>query len=194
MALYRDHPRGAELRVGAAMIEEIWKDIPGYEGSYQASDQGRIRSLDRYVPCTNKAHTRHTKLLKGQIIKPQKHNAGYASVPLSGKSFLVHILIMRTFVGPCPEGCEVAHNDGTRKNNVLNNLRYDTVKGNAADRVKHGTSHKGSKSSGAVLTDAQVLEIRASYGLYNQYDLADKFGVSQATIWKIIHRLRWSHI
>lgn len=194
MEIYGDYSRGAELRVGAAMTEEIWKDIPGYEGRYQASDLGRIRSLDRRLPCTNKAYTWHTRLVKGTVLKPQKHNAGYASVPIGKKSFLVHILIMCTFVGPCPDGCEVAHNDGNKTNNVLKNLRYDTVKGNAADRIRHGTSGKGVKNVRAALTEDQVLKIRAMAGVYSQYELADMFDVAQSTVWKIIHRLRWSHI
>lgn len=117
------------------MDNEVWKDIPGYEGRYQASTAGRIRSLDRYVRLV--AHGKETKrLAKGQVLRPAPYEkGGHLSVVLGHNAHgsPVHRLIALTFIGPCPAGCEVCHNDGNPKNNAVDNLRYDTRSNNIKD-------------------------------------------------------------
>jgi len=118
---------------------EQWRDIPDHDG-YQASDLGRIRSLDRLVECRNGV----VKPFKGRILAPQNQTSGYFGMVLGrGRPRLVHRLVMLAFVGPCPSGHEVAHNDGNRRNNALSNLRYATPKENAADKNRHGTVRVG---------------------------------------------------
>lgn len=117
------------------MSEEIWKDIPGYEGRYQASTHGRIRSLDRYVRVVSHG-TEAKRLIKGQVLRPAPYEkGGHLSVVLGSKAHgsPVHRLIALTFIGPCPDGCEVCHNDGNPKNNAVENLRYDTRSNNIKD-------------------------------------------------------------
>lgn len=124
------------------MCKEIWKDIPGYEGKYQASTEGRIRSLDREVGgiChfTGKPFRRR---IKGKILRPGKYcKNGHLSVVLGhgtpGKP--VHQLIMRTFVGKPPKGMEVLHNNGNPTDNRLKNLRYGTRSDNILDVYRQG--------------------------------------------------------
>lgn len=137
---------------------EIWKAIPGFEGGYEVSSLGRVRSITRLVLCRGGAR----RSVKGQMLKPQKHSSDYLQVGLCGKTYLVHSLVMLAFVGECPCGKECAHNNGKKVDNRLTNLRYATVAENAADRIRHGTSGKGAGNSRAKLTPQLVERIRKS--------------------------------
>lgn len=129
-----------------ATHEESWRPIPGFEGRYEASDLGRIRSVDRVI--TTKAGVRMPR--RGQVLKPwSSDRLSHQSVTL-GHDYkdhhLVHVLVLTTFVGPRPEGMEGCHNDGNAANNRLENLRWDTASANQRDRVKHGTHHFGNRT------------------------------------------------
>src|SRR5665213_1183304 len=108
-------------------MTELWKDIPGYEGSYQVSDLGRVKSLDRTIESPGSKRG-YPKEVKSQALLPQKHSAGYLHVRLQGKTSLIQELVMRAFVGQRPIGLQICHNDGNRHNNALTNLRFDTPK------------------------------------------------------------------
>ena len=121
------------------MIE--WRAVPGYEGAYEASSDGRIRSLDRIDHAGRR--------LRGVILKQVTRKDGYHGIYLCKegrlKTFTVHKVIAATFIGPRPDGHCVCHNDGSRANNAASNLRYDTQSGNLRDTVLHGTSNRGRK-------------------------------------------------
>lgn len=124
---------------------EIWKDIPGYEGRYQASTEGRIRSVDHRVRLVVHG-TETTRLSPGRILRPGRYEkGGHLSVVLGhgAHGSPVHQLVMLTFVGPPPEGMEVCHNDGNPANNALENLRYDTRSENILDEYRAGRPPKG---------------------------------------------------
>ena len=115
------------------MSEEIWKDIPGFEGLYQASTFGRVRSLDRII--TRGASTRrgpHEARLKGKMLAQSTGVQGYQLVPLghNNQSRRVHQLIAKTFI-PNPDNKPmVNHIDGNVKNNRVDNLEWCTNKEN----------------------------------------------------------------
>lgn len=106
-----------------------------------------------------------------------------------------YIIVLEEFVGPRPKGMVGCHNDGNPSNNHLDNLRWDTQKGNLSDRKLHGTHPIGEKHHGSVLKEHQVLEIRrlSSIGLSNG-EIASMFGMDRTTISKIILRKLWKHI
>lgn len=110
---------------------EVWKDISGYEGLYQISDLGNVRSLDRYVN-----HSRSGKrFCKGHQMATHINNAGYICVNLSKdgkyKSFDVHRLVAMVFLAVANiDGLEVNHIDENKKNNVVTNLEWVTKKQN----------------------------------------------------------------
>lgn len=116
-------------------MAEEWRDIPGYEGLYQASTAGRIRSLDR---------DSEQGFRRGVVLSMRPHpNGGHLQVGLSKQgrntTFKVHRLVLATFVGPCPEGMEGCHNNGDVNDNSLENLRWDTRLANIHDSIRHGT-------------------------------------------------------
>ena len=107
-------------------MEEVWKDIPGFEGYYQASNFGRVRGLDRTVPTKNG----FSKKIKGRIMSQSVAGTGYMQVMITknGKQqpHTVHRLVASAFIEN-PNGYnEVDHIDGTRTNNNVNNLRWVT--------------------------------------------------------------------
>lgn len=126
---------------------ETWKDIPGYEGIYQVSDMGNVKSVPRLVNSKNGSQ----RTAPGYLLKKCVNQFGYPTVTLSKgnhrKTKTVHSLIMLSFVGPLPDGKVICHNDGIPQNSTLKNLRYDTVQSNAIDAVKHGGNHQSKKVS-----------------------------------------------
>lgn len=110
-------------------MEEIWKDIKGYEDLYQASNLGRIKSLARTT------QYRHMKRVeKENIMQPQKGRGKYKLIALSKNGnqhmFQVHRLIWETFNGKIPKGMQVNHIDENPSNNKLDNLELTTPKDN----------------------------------------------------------------
>ena len=109
---------------------ENWKPIKGYEGIYEVSDLGRVRSLDRQV---DNGHG-STRIAKGRIMKPHKHYNGYCSIGLSNDAIVTHVLIHRlvalAFVSGYHEGMEVNHIDENKQNNRADNLEWISRKEN----------------------------------------------------------------
>lgn len=125
---------------------EKWLPIPGYEGMYEASDQGRVRSLDREVECRNGRKIR----CAGRILKSIDRGDGYSVVSLSKGNVVnqrrINVLVLETFVGPAPSGHHACHNNGDSTDNRLVNLRFDTPSENNYDLVRHGTHHNAIKT------------------------------------------------
>ena len=166
-------------------MNEIWKDIPNYEGYYQVSNLGRVKSLDRIITYSNGKEV----YTKGKIIKQSKdsHNRLRLILNKNGKkkNYFVHSLVALAFIGERPKDYVVAHCDGNNKNNDLSNLRYDTVRENSIDVFRHGQRIVTGK-----LSNEEVLEIRKLYktGDYTQVDIAKMYNVRHCTISKIIRR------
>ena len=119
---------------------EIWKDVPGYEGQYQVSDKGRVRSLDRTISQMSRYGTLYLKDIKGVVLRPGRMPAGHMSVSLGrNNSQCVHKLVLLAFVGPAPEGHECLHGNGDPSDNRLENLRWGTRGDNIRDAICHGT-------------------------------------------------------
>ena len=104
-------------------MAEQWRDIPGWEGLYQVSNIGQVRSLDREIRCINGV----LKRLRGKVLTPAAAPSGHMSVVLGrGNTKQVHQLVMSAFVGPKPAGMEVLHKDHNPGNNRRSNLKYGT--------------------------------------------------------------------
>ena len=175
-------------------IVEQWKPIVGYEGLYEVSDQGRVRSLDRWLSCRDGQRQWH----RGRVLKQFSNGNGYQGVSLSNlcngynpKRLYVHSLVLESFVGPRPNGHQAAHNDGDRSNNRLSNLRWATVSDNLADKLDHGTHQFGEQNPVAILSEADVLSIRHRYYRGIGATLAREYGVNPGTIYSIVKKRNW---
>lgn len=177
-------------------MQEIWQPVPGYEGLYEASNLGKVRSLDRTVI----THSGIFRKIKGKILKPITDKIDRRQHVSLCKDFCVsvirvHHVIMLTFVGPKPEGFVTCHYDGNPSNNALSNLRYDTASANMQDAVRHGTANLGERSPSAKLNANQVAEIRKSLANGEKVGkIARDFGMSHQQISRIKSRKRWQHI
>lgn len=127
---------------------EQWRPVVGFEGLYSVSDQGRVRSEPRFVARKDG----RKQPIPGRIKKAPVDGKGYPRVALYGPAFpkgahrTVHSLVMEAFIGPCPDGMEICHNDGDRLNARLSNLRYGTRSENHLDKRVHGTHNNGKKT------------------------------------------------
>lgn len=120
-------------------LSEVWRDIPGYEGRYAVSDQGRVKSLPRKVRGRSRSGTEFMHRVPERILKPGRMNKfGHVSVALGrNNSLCVHFLVMLAFEGPRPSRCDVAHNNGIGNDNRFDNLRYATRTGNNLDCARN---------------------------------------------------------
>lgn len=176
-------PRECPILFSGPMEE--WRAVPGFEGRYEVSDAGRVRTLGR--------------IRTGSILAPWVTSRGYESVSLRDgnrrRSMSVHRLVMLAFVGPCPSGQQVAHNDGNRRNNQRANLRYATPASNIDDRRRHGRTARGSRSGSAKLDEAAAATILAlkSSGV-SASELAHLACVHPSTIGAIWKGDNWTHV
>ena len=176
---------------------EIWKDVPGYEGYYQASDKGRIKSVARIVTVPrNKWGQQGQRKVNEAVMALQTDLRKRVFVALRrngvAKRFTVASLVAATFIGPRPKGLLVLHGDGDSTNNCVSNLRYGDHCDNSEDARQHGTMTQGEKQWLAKLTADEVKFIRLTKlsGVY----LAEQYGVTPACISAIKQRKNWKHV
>lgn len=119
-------------------VIEQWRDIPGYEGVYQVSDQGRVRSLDRAVRAVAKNGAEYRRRVSGVVLSPGV-SRGYKIVNLHPHGTIaVHLVVARVFV-PNPDSLpEVNHKDGVKENCCVDNLEWVTKSGNQLHAVNLG--------------------------------------------------------
>lgn len=114
---------------------DLWRDVVGYEGIYEVSSLGRVRSLDRIDAGGHR--------LTGRLLSPSVHSNGYMGLLLSKDAKIVtkkvHRLVLEAFRGPCPDGCQTRHLDGCQTNNELTNLCWGLPTENYDDQIRHGT-------------------------------------------------------
>ncbi len=156
---------------------ENWKPIAGFEGMYEVSDLGRVRSLERVVFCSNGAR----KVYSGRVLRPGPRPSGHLTVSLgAGHTVNVHTLVLTAFKGARPyPSTEARHLDGNEQNNRETNLKWSTKSRNRTDRKYHRSA------SHYILTPETAREIKlalkAPYYGYAKV-LAEKYGVSRSTI------------
>lgn len=124
---------------------EEWRPVVGYEGCYEVSDHGRVRSLPRIAA----RRTKGDVPVRGQLLTIRPHR-GYPAAKLSVNGVsrwrCVHILICEAWYGPRPPGLECRHLDDDRTNASPSNLRWGTRAENMADRVRNGIDPNRSKT------------------------------------------------
>lgn len=135
---------------------EEWRPVIGWEGRYQVSSRGEIRSVDRIVT----DYTGATRTFKGRKLKAYAKDSGHLQVTLPDRrKYKVHHLVLEAFVGPRPDGLVGCHNDGDATNNNASNLRWDTQVENMRDMIKHGAhanTHKTHCPRGHILAEPNI--------------------------------------
>ena len=180
--------------------QEIWKDIEGYEGLYQISNLGRVKSCDRVViNHYEDGRGDVTVHRKGKIMRLGVYKReGYCYICLSKnnikKKYKIHRLVALAFIpNPNPQKYDmVNHIDGNVKNNNVCNLEWTNNYGNQMHAIKTGLNkYVGVNSQWSKLTEEQVKFIRENYkkrGKYNFCTLAKMFGVTPQVISGVVHR------
>lgn len=183
---------------------EIWKDIPDYEGYYQASNLGRLKGLDRILRF-DAARTKNWKgkILKGYVCKKK----GYVKCCLLKEGVyhhsLVHIVVAKTWI-PNPLNLpQVNHTglysdgkEGNKLDNRVISLKWGNASTNGKDSFANGysTPRSGIKSNFSKLNENQVLEIRSNILNLKNIELAKKYNVSTGLISMIINNKIWTYL
>jgi hypothetical protein len=174
------------------MLEvEEWRSIADWP-EYAVSNLGRIKRL-----------TSRTCAKAGSILKtpPRSKKNPYPAVDLCSdekrRTFAVHQLVAAAFLGPCPDGLEVNHKNGDKTEPRASNLEYATSSANQLHAYATGLqSAVGELNGQAILTEEQVMEIRASCrGFFGeQAKLARRYGVTPTCIRDVCQRRTWAHV
>lgn len=181
--------------IGTNKEKEIWIDIINYEGIYQVSNLGKIKSLKRTCSSRNNSIRKVSdKLLK---IFPNKTRANYWYVSLASnkpKQYRVHKLVALHFI-PNPDNLpQINHIDGNKANNMVYNLEWCTAQQNTDHAFKLGLmpDRRNNNASNKKLTKeiVAIIQIELAKGVKNRI-LAKKYSVSDATISLIKHNKRW---
>lgn len=127
---------------------ERWLPVLGYEGLYEVSDHGRIKTCARIQ--VQKNGTRYPVKERIRKLVALEKRGGYYAITLSRAGSVelkyIHVMVLEAFAGPRPAGKVACHNDGVPTNNHISNLRWDSPTGNNFDKQRHGTDHQRNKT------------------------------------------------
>jgi hypothetical protein len=177
--------------------EEVWKDVKGYEGLFQVSNKGIVKSYDRYVKHSHSS----LRIQKGRTLNLfyNKDKYRYVTFELDGviRQPVVHRLVAIAFIpNPDNKPC-VNHIDCNKSNNKVENLEWCTPFENTQHAKQNNLLPTGEKHGRVKLTEIQVLEIRKHHtpkGMYNTKYFSTKYCVSTTTINFIVSRKIWKHV
>ena len=179
-------------------MKEIWKDIEGYEGHYQVSNLGRVKSLEREESYLRQG-TLCTRRRKAMIMAIPKDKDGYSLINLTReglrKTYRLHRIVAKAFIPGYNE--HVNHINGIKSDNRVENLEWCTNQENIKHAINTGlTSRIGTDNPRAKLTEEDVIIIKKllKLNLYKHSTVAELFGVNKAQISCIKRGKTWSHV
>jgi len=171
-------------------MEEIWVPVKNYEGLYEVSNSGLVKSLKRSILPKN---AKKSYVVKEKILAPGVNSQGYQTVCLcrqgERKTFKVHALVAAGFLGPRPDGQVVRHGPKGQLNNSVQNLSYGTDEDNERDKIRDNTSKH-------VLPAEKILEIRKIYNdkQITVYRLSKLYGLDPSTVRRIVLNISYKHV
>lgn len=171
-------------------MKELWRDIKGYEGYYQVSNTGRVRSVTR----TLLYNTGKYYMLRGKLLSLPLDSHGYPNLALNRDGIShrvrVHQLVAQAFISGFRPLSIINHIDGNKTNNHLDNLEIVTSKENTAHARRIGLINDyGEKHALSKLTNQEADIIRKRYkdSIITMKELAEEYGVCAQTICNIVH-------
>ncbi len=178
------------------MNKEIWKNIKNYEGLYQISNLGRVKSLERKVKHSRANigyYIKKEKILKNNIL-----DSGYYYICFCENNIKKHFRLSRviasTFILNPLNKPEVNHKDGDKSNNRADNLEWVTGEENKRHAVENGLVARGERNWNAKLREKDVKLIRIIGNYLSQKELTELFKVAQVTISDILNRKTWRYV
>lgn len=181
-------------------MSEEWRPVKEYEGLYEVSSYGNVRSLPRFA---KDRYGNYTLPVYEKILKQVLHGTGYLVVSLynihngysSRKVHRVHQLVASSFIGIQSDGQHVMHLDSNKRNNHASNLRYGSAMCNMAFQVDMGTFVYGDKVGTSKLCSTDVLKIRKMLALgLSGAKIGRIFNVSRTTVCGIKNNKAWKNI
>lgn len=188
-------------------MKEQWREVVGYEGVYEVSNHGRVRSVDRVLEFMSKHGTIGKKFSKGKELSQHK-SRGYmgvmlynSSTPENKRRFKgVHVLVAAAFLDKPEWADRVNHMDLDRSNNHVSNLEWTDHTGNIRHAIENGRQLGvcGERNHGAVLTEDDVRWMRANAesngGSFTRREIAERFDISLSGINSAINGTTWKHV
>lgn len=176
-------------------LQEEWRAVQGFEGSYEVSDQGRVRSIDRVVG---------PRRFRGQLLRTRKHNQGYHQIMLAkdGKKYypLAHHLVAAAFIGPRPDGYDINHKNGKKQDNRPQNLEYVPHATNVRHAFESGlvgeANRTGERNGRSKITADVVRKIREMPVTMNAPEIIRTLALplTISAVCRIRKRESWGHV
>lgn len=182
--------------------KEQWRPVSGFEGHYEVSDLGRVRSLDRLINRRNGT----SEFKRGRILKQAKAGRGYLFVSLAVervcRQTYVHRLVASAFVLHV-SGPHVNHIDFNRENNAASNLEWVTPKRNTEHSIRAGrwadihankrilAAYNPKRAQKLTLATVEAIRSACQRG-ESQFAIGARFGITQATVSKIKRGSIWT--
>lgn len=183
----RDGGRGPEYAPPAPGHPCRWRLVPGLHDRFEVSDTGLVRRA---------RHTGKGGRGAGTLVATARGRHGYVkfhtTIDGKPKSLRVHRMVILAFVGPIPPGMEVAHLNGCRTDNRLENLAVVTPAVNTSHKDLHGTVLRGEAVGGSKLSAVAIAAIRCSKD--RVADLARRYRISRSHVYRIRNAERWRHL
>lgn len=191
-------------------MQEIWLPVIGYEGSYEISNFGNVKSVDRWINYPSSIRHKYGKEIKIKAFSQFAKgihlvqcivSSGYSAVSLKinsiNKTASIHQMVATVFIENKNNLPQVNHIDGNKLNNHVNNLEWCTASHNMIHAFRMGLKKPniGESAGGCKLTTNDVLAIRQMiFNGISQRKIAAIYGMSQGAIRDISNRKNWSHI
>lgn len=167
--------------------KEVWKPVVGWEGLYEVSNNGRVRS-------TRKT----TNSFVGRILVATPKNNGYLHVGLCRNNRVtsrhVHKLVFEAFIGPIPDELEINHRNTDKNDNRPENFELLTHAENMRHARENGLMQRGADRWNSKLTEKDILEIRSLYGSMSREEIGKRFGITKSHVWSVATNKVWKHV